>query len=315
MQGILVEVVAIGHLDDLADVHDRDPVADVPHDGQVVGDKQVGEVVARLEVLEQIDDLSLDRHVEGADRLIADDELRVEHKGPGDADALPLAATELVRVTICEVRVQTHDAEHLADLLVLLLTLGDVMDLQRLGDDAAHGHAGIQRREWVLENHLHVAPIGNQVVRAELGYVLALVIHDAFGRLIDLQNGAASGGFTTAALSHQSEGLTALDVERDVIDGVNVADRPLDEQAATHGEVHFQVPDFEETVRVLRGGCQCGCRIDRHLSSLLQPCLRRRRPSRRRHGRRPPIRAMDSPRRSARRRRCTAPGTGTYARS
>ncbi len=31
------------HLDDLAEVHDRDPVADVPDDRQVVRDEDVGE--------------------------------------------------------------------------------------------------------------------------------------------------------------------------------------------------------------------------------------------------------------------------------
>src|SRR5437764_327138 len=40
MQWMLVEVDAVGELDDLAQVHDRDPVADVPHDREVVGDEQ-----------------------------------------------------------------------------------------------------------------------------------------------------------------------------------------------------------------------------------------------------------------------------------
>src|SRR6266545_2597231 len=46
-----------GHLDELAEVHHRDPVADVPHDRQVVGDEQVGEVEFPLEVDQQVDDL------------------------------------------------------------------------------------------------------------------------------------------------------------------------------------------------------------------------------------------------------------------
>ena len=58
--------------------------------------KIMREAVAGLHVLEQVEDLRLHRHVEGGDRLVADDQLRVEHERAGDADALALAARELV---------------------------------------------------------------------------------------------------------------------------------------------------------------------------------------------------------------------------
>ena len=38
--------LGVGDLDDLAEVHHRDPVADVPHHRQVVGDEQVGQAAA-----------------------------------------------------------------------------------------------------------------------------------------------------------------------------------------------------------------------------------------------------------------------------
>ena len=50
-----------------AEVHHPDPVADVPHHGEVVRDHEVGEAELVLEVLQQVDHLRLDRHVEGAD--------------------------------------------------------------------------------------------------------------------------------------------------------------------------------------------------------------------------------------------------------
>ena len=55
---------------------------------------------AVLQILEQVDDLRLDRHVERRDRLVADDELRLAGERPGDADALALAAGELVRIAV-----------------------------------------------------------------------------------------------------------------------------------------------------------------------------------------------------------------------
>jgi hypothetical protein len=50
-----------------------------------------------LQVLQQVDDLRLDRDVERRDRLVADDELGLDGERAGDADALALAAGELVR--------------------------------------------------------------------------------------------------------------------------------------------------------------------------------------------------------------------------
>jgi len=45
-----------------------------------MGDKGVGKAHARLQVEHQIDDLRLDRHVKGRDRLVGNDELGSERK-------------------------------------------------------------------------------------------------------------------------------------------------------------------------------------------------------------------------------------------
>ena len=69
-------------------------------DADVVGDEDVGEAELVLQVVEQVDDLGLDRDIEGGDRLVGDDQLRVRRQGPGDPDPLALAAGELVRVAV-----------------------------------------------------------------------------------------------------------------------------------------------------------------------------------------------------------------------
>ena len=66
-------------------------------DPEVVRDEHVRQVELVLQVVEQVDDLRLDRDVECGDRLVGDDQLRVQREGAGDADALALAAGELVR--------------------------------------------------------------------------------------------------------------------------------------------------------------------------------------------------------------------------
>ena len=68
--------LALGQLDDRAEVHHRDAVADVADHAEVVGDEQVGQAELALQVREQVEDLRLDRHVERRHRLVADHQLR-----------------------------------------------------------------------------------------------------------------------------------------------------------------------------------------------------------------------------------------------
>ena len=98
MQGQVVELARDGLLHQATEVHHADPVADVAHHGEVVRHHEVGQAELVLEVLEQVDHLRLDRDVEGTHRLVGDDQVGVDREGARDADALSLAARELVGV-------------------------------------------------------------------------------------------------------------------------------------------------------------------------------------------------------------------------
>ena len=78
-----------------------------------MGDEQVGQAEAVLQVLEQVDDAGLDRHVEGGDRLVEHEQRRLERQRPGDADPLALPAGELVREPVAVLRVETDQLEQL----------------------------------------------------------------------------------------------------------------------------------------------------------------------------------------------------------
>ena len=73
-----------------------DLVADVFNDGEIVGNEKIGEVKLFLEVHQKVDDLGLDRDIEGTDRFVADDKLRFDGQGAGNADALALASAKFV---------------------------------------------------------------------------------------------------------------------------------------------------------------------------------------------------------------------------
>jgi hypothetical protein len=84
----------------LTEIHDGDAIAGIGHGRQVVSDEQVGKVEPLLKLLEKVQHLSLDRDVERRDRLVADDERRIQNQGAGDGDALALAAAERMGVAV-----------------------------------------------------------------------------------------------------------------------------------------------------------------------------------------------------------------------
>jgi len=63
-----------------------------------VCDEQIREIKLLLEVFEETDDLRLDAHVEGRNRFVEDQEVRLERERSCDPYPLPLSAGELVWV-------------------------------------------------------------------------------------------------------------------------------------------------------------------------------------------------------------------------
>ena len=85
-------------LDDPPLVHDGDVIAEMLDHRQVVADEEVCDAMAALKILHQVQDLGLDRDIEGGDRLVGNDQLRPRDQRAGDGDALALTAGEFMRV-------------------------------------------------------------------------------------------------------------------------------------------------------------------------------------------------------------------------
>ena len=84
-------------------------------DAEVVSDEYVGELEVVLEVLEQVDDLGLDRDVEGGDGFVGDDQLRAQRERPRDPDPLALTTGELVRVAVVMLGVEADRLQQVLD--------------------------------------------------------------------------------------------------------------------------------------------------------------------------------------------------------
>ena len=157
MRGRREETVGRSGLHDSPDIHDRDAVADVPHETKIVRDEKIGQLQFRLQLHQQVDHLGLHRDVEGRDGLVRDHERRVERERAREADALSLSAAELVRVAREMRRIETDEREELADPRLTLRLFPDLVDDERLLHDRSGPHPGVQRRVRILKDDLHVA--------------------------------------------------------------------------------------------------------------------------------------------------------------
>lgn len=99
MHRILKQGCAIGELDDVTEVHDRDPIRNMLNNQEVVSNKEIGELQRLLKLFERIENLSLNGDVESRDGFIANNEVRIKGEGAGDADTLTLTTAEFVGVT------------------------------------------------------------------------------------------------------------------------------------------------------------------------------------------------------------------------
>ena len=86
--------------DDLAGIHHGDAIGGFCHDAEIVRDENHRHPHLALQLLQQFEDLCLDRHVERRCRLVGDQHGRAAGERHRDHHALPHAAGELVRVFV-----------------------------------------------------------------------------------------------------------------------------------------------------------------------------------------------------------------------
>src|SRR5438094_779885 len=144
--------------DNPADVHYRDPVADVLDDAQVVSDEEIGKPESFLKLEEKVQDLCLDRHIQRGDGFVRNDQTRMQGKCAGDADTLALAAREGMRVAPHIFRPEADEAKDLHDPVGSFLQVTYAVDEQRLAHNVLQGHSRGQGGERGLKDQLRPPP-------------------------------------------------------------------------------------------------------------------------------------------------------------
>ena len=126
---------------------------------EVVGDQHQPHAVLVDQPAQQREDRRLGGDVEGGGRLVGDQELRAQRDRHGDADALALAAGELVRVARRResARGQADAREGGGGDRPRLGAAGGAVDADGLGHLVADGLQRVQRGHRLLEDHADVA--------------------------------------------------------------------------------------------------------------------------------------------------------------
>ena len=159
-----------------------------------------------------------------------------------------------MRVAARGVRGKADGDEELAHAPGGFAATGEPVRPQRLADDATDAMPRVERRERVLEDHLHPPAQRPQLAVAHVRDVLA-VEHDApVRRPVEAQDRPADRRLPAAGLADEAERLAAADRQRHVVDGAHVADVPIEDEAALDREVELQPVELDERARPVPGG-------------------------------------------------------------
>ena len=217
MQGISEDVLLVAEFHHLAEVHNSDLVGNELDDRKVVRYEEVGQVHRALKVLEQIDDLRLDRNVECRNGLVADDKLGFYGKCARDADTLTLTARKFVGVALVVIVAQTAFFHKVENVILDLILRNYAVNEHGLGEYVADRCAGRERGIRVLEDDLHLGSQIAQVLTLELCNVLTLEVDLAAARGMEAENGASESGLAASRLADNAERFARLQLEGYVI--------------------------------------------------------------------------------------------------
>ena len=185
--------------------------------------------------------------------FVRDDEFGSSDQRTRDGDALALTARELVRKFVEVGLAQADSLERLGHAFALFGARGRVWRCQRrqrLGHDAGNGLARVQRAEWVLKDHLEVAPRRTQRVAIQGMEVPSFERDVAAGWRVQCHHASRERGLAGAGFPYDAEAATGVHAQADAPQGLQDPARP--EQAlAWQDEVFDEVFDVEQGLGVI----------------------------------------------------------------
>ncbi len=203
LSGQLKSASAVGHLDDLAGAHHRDAVAHLADHREIVADEQQRQAGRVAQILQQVQDLRLDRDIERGGRLVADDQARPRRRAPAQSRAAGAARPRRRAESAAPLRRGQAPPPRSAAPTSAAASARrgrELVEQDRLGQDAPDPHARVERRIGILEDHLDGAPCLAATGRGvDAGDHLAIEADRAAGRLAQPRDDVGDGGLAATA--------------------------------------------------------------------------------------------------------------------
>ena len=253
-QRLRVRVLGVGEdllgrpdLDDPAEVHDRDPVAEELRAGQVVGDVDVGEVELLLEVEHQLQDLGPHATCRAS---------RSARRPPARSGPMMIARAITTRCFCPPDRSRGYlsgtarpargPTRSRASMTLARRSLGRLhaVDAERVADASRSVMAGFSAALGSWKTICTSRADLPQPRRHIVGDVLALEADRPVGRGSETQQRAAQRRLAAAALADQPDDLALVQRQVDAVDrldGARVATEQPRERASAQVEVHREV--------------------------------------------------------------------------
>ena len=220
MARIREELIPRRDLDDPAEVHDGDALAEVADGGEIVRDHQDADRELRAQIVEEREDRRLHRDVERRGRFVGDQDARLDGERPRDRDALALTTRERARVPVERGRGKPDELHQLTTPDLRGGSARASVHGQQLPQHAPDAQARVERREGILEDDLDRAMLLAASPRRELHAVEPE--HPGSGDL-ETRDAPCERRLAAPGLADETERLAGLEVERDRVHGDQAA--------------------------------------------------------------------------------------------
>ncbi len=232
-------------LDQSAEIHDRDPVSQRTDHREIVRDEEQGQTAIPLKLNQEIEDLTAHRDVEGRDRLVGDQESGIRSQGARDRHPLALAARELVRKPLRDLRRESDLRQQALDPSGKLATGREPESDQRFGDRFTYPHAGIERGLGILKDHLQITPPSAKLPPCQGEEVEPREADRPRRGLDQARDQTTEGRLAATRFPDQSERLSGFEVEIDVGDRAHPRTRSA-KPSGTRPELLAELTHFEQ---------------------------------------------------------------------
>ena len=116
-------LISAPHLNALTKIHHHNRIGEMVHDAEIVGDKNISQPHFFLKVQQKIQNLSLNRNIQGGNRFVANNKLGIYRYCSGNSNPLQSSGVKLKWITVEILQrkpYQFHQLQH--TLAALLLT-------------------------------------------------------------------------------------------------------------------------------------------------------------------------------------------------